>query len=83
MSDYERPSTGRVVGWGTIILVGFLALLVVGSLAGLGWRYVIAGPKGAVGAKEIQQDAQNRVQHVATESCHFQGSEDVNRALGL
>ena len=31
----------------------------------------------------VQVDAQNRIQHVATESCHFQGSEDVNRALGL
>jgi Tfp pilus assembly protein PilV len=55
----------KTVGSGMLIFLGILALVIMLTLGGLAWRYVIAGPKGAVGAKEAQQTALNRVQQQA------------------
>lgn len=62
MSDLYGVSRRRLIGessfWIAIVL-GFVVLLII---LGLVWRYAIAGPTGAVGAREIQQGAVNRVQ---------------------
>lgn len=62
MSDLYGVSRRRLVGETWFLIVAVLVLVVVLTVAGLGWRYVIAGPKGAVGAREQQQSALNRVQ---------------------
>jgi hypothetical protein len=58
----NEMSGGKVFGLSGAWLVGIIVLLVAVTFAGLGWRYVIAGPSGAVGAKEQQQAATTRVQ---------------------
>lgn len=64
MSGYP-VSRRRLIGEFWFWLVVVVGVLVVATVASLGWRYVVAGPKGAVGAREIQQGAQNRVQQQA------------------
>lgn len=62
MSDLYGVSRRRLVGETSFWIGVVLVAVVVLGLLGLGWRYVIAGPKGAVGAREQQQGALNRVQ---------------------
>ena len=62
MSDLYGISRKRILGEWSFWIVVVIVLLVLLALGGLGWRYVIAGPSGAVGAREQQQDALNRVQ---------------------
>jgi len=62
MSDTYGVSRRRIIGEGSFWIVVVIVLSLVLVIAGLGWRYVIAGPKGAVGAREQQQSAVNRVQ---------------------
>lgn len=62
MSDIYGVSRRRLLGESSFWIVAILALVVILTLLGLGWRYVIASPKGAVGAREQQQSAINRVQ---------------------
>lgn len=62
MSDLYGVPRRRIVGEGTFWIGAVIVLAILLTLGGLGWRYVIAGPKGAVGAREQQQSAINRVQ---------------------
>jgi len=54
--------TGKAIGGGVLALIVIIVLAILLTLGGLAWRYVIAGPTGAVGAKEQQQAANTRVQ---------------------
>jgi hypothetical protein len=65
MTETYNISRRRLIGEAWFWLVIILIFAAVLSFGALGWRYVIAGPKGAVGAREIQQGAQNRVQQQA------------------
>ena len=65
MSDLYGVSRRRLVGETGFWIAVVIGLILVLTLLGLGWRYIIAGPTGAVGAKEIQQSATNRVQQQA------------------
>ena len=62
MSDLYGAPRRRLVGETSFWIGVVLVLFVVLTLLGLGWRYVISGPKGSVGAREQQQSAVNRVQ---------------------
>jgi hypothetical protein len=62
MGDLYGVSRRRLIGESSFWIAIIIALIILVTLGALGWRYVIAGPKGAVGAKEIQQGALNRVQ---------------------
>lgn len=62
MSSMSDPSPKRILGLSAAVFAGLIAMIVVLTFIGLGWRYIIAGPSGAVGAKEQQQNANTRVQ---------------------
>lgn len=62
MSDIYGVSRRRILGEGSFWIPVVITISVLLVLGGLGWRYVIAGPKGAVGAREQQQSSVNRVQ---------------------
>lgn len=65
MSNAHAPSGWRIAGIGAAWVVGVIVLAIALAAFGLAWRYVIAGPEGAVGAREQQQNATNRVQQQA------------------
>lgn len=62
MSDLYGVPRKRIVGELWFWLAVLLLVIVVLVGVSLVWRYAIAGPKGAVGAREQQQSAINRVQ---------------------
>jgi hypothetical protein len=55
----------KTAGWGVLAVVGVIVLAIALTAFGLAWRYAWSGPSGAVGAREQQQNATNRVQQQA------------------
>jgi hypothetical protein len=62
MSDMYGVPRRRLVGEGAFWLTIIGVLIVVITIVGLGWRYVIAGPSGKVQAREQILSGSNRIQ---------------------
>lgn len=61
MSDLYGVPRKRIIGEGSFWIVVVLVLSLLLTIGGLGWRYVIAGPKGAVQAREQIKSGSSRI----------------------
>jgi hypothetical protein len=61
MSDLYGVSRRRIVGETTFWILLALAAVVILTLLGLGWRYILADPKGKVQAQEQIKSGPSRI----------------------
>lgn len=61
MSDMYGMSRRRLLGEGMFWFMIILAVIVIVTLLGLGWRYVLADPKGKVQAQEQIKSGASRI----------------------
>lgn len=62
MSDIYGMPRRRMLAEGWFWLAAIIVTVAVLAIGGLGWRYVIAGPKGQVEAREQILSGANRIQ---------------------